>query len=241
MKNSPQPPPLPPLLLSSLCLQHRELTCGKRRNIQRLSRGCLSPTGVYFLPPRRCWEIKTLWTSHGPIEVGCMLPSSPSSRRWQASLELSVRPWRWGSATGHPQGPISAGVPRKGPSNDPRRRCCNRAIAGPYAHPPIDHMINSAARHFWPCVFWTPTQSCSLVFLIIDFPSGRMENAHPGSRHQNEHIGTLTMGEKLHPQTAPRAAAAGRKPGPVVLSFCIISSLPSQRVAVTVSHMMQGK
>lgn len=115
-----------PLLLSSLCLQHRELTCGKRRNIQRLSRGCLSPTGVYFLPPRHCWEIKTLWTSHGPIEVRCMLPSSPSSRRWQASLELSVRPRRWGSATGHPQGPISAGVPRKGPSNDPRRRCCNR-------------------------------------------------------------------------------------------------------------------
>lgn len=116
-----------PLLLFSLCLQHGELTCGKRKNIQRQSWGCLSPTGVYFLPPRHCWEIKTLWTSHGPIEVWCLLWSGPSSQRRQASLELSVRPWRWGSATGHPQGPISAGVPRKGPSNDPRRRCCNHA------------------------------------------------------------------------------------------------------------------
>lgn len=54
----------------------------------------------------------------------------PLSRWWQASLELSVRPWQWGSAAGHPQGPISVGVPRKGPSNDPIRRHCNLASLG---------------------------------------------------------------------------------------------------------------
>ena len=41
------------------------------------------------------------------------------ARRWQASLELSVRPWRRGSAAGHPQGPINAGVPRKEPIKRP--------------------------------------------------------------------------------------------------------------------------
>lgn len=79
-------------------------------------------------------------------------PEQSLSQRWQASLELSVRPWQWGSAAGHPQGPISAGVPGKGPSNDPVRRRCNLASLGLHAHPPLI-TINSTAPHFQPRVF----------------------------------------------------------------------------------------
>lgn len=89
----------------------------------KAGQGYPSPTGVFFLPPRHCREIKTLWTSHRPIEVWCRA----LSQWWQASLKLSVRPWWWGRAARHPQGPISVGVPRKGPSNSPIRRRCNLA------------------------------------------------------------------------------------------------------------------
>lgn len=120
-----------PLRLSSAPLQHRELTCGKRRDIQRQARAACLPQGSpFFHPP------SPLLRNQNSLDVTqADWSSSPASeqslaRRWQASLELSVRPWRRGSAAGHPQGPINVGVPRKGPSNAPVRRCCNPASRG---------------------------------------------------------------------------------------------------------------
>lgn len=65
-------------------------------------------------------------------------------------------------------------------------------------------------------------------------------NAHPGSQHQNERIETLTMGE-TETSPAKQLLGSGKETGAGCFVFCIISALPSQRVAVTVSHMTQGK
>lgn len=89
-------------------------------------------------------------------------PERAFSQWWQASLELSVRPWRWGRAAGRPRGPISAGVPRKGPSNSPIRRRSNLASTGfTHASPPPAHwsrlivaalFLNSVAKP-QSCIF----------------------------------------------------------------------------------------
>lgn len=103
-------------------------------------------------------------------------------------------------------------------------------------------MINSAARYFGPLRFLNSDAKLQPCISNHRLPIGTHGNAHPGSRHQNRRAETLTMGDaESSPANGSLVAAAGRKPGPLVLSFASFGLFLLQRVAATVSHMTRRK
>lgn len=135
MKNSPQPPPC----VSLLCIPNTENWHAVNGEIFKGRPGLpVSHRALLFTPSPLLRNQNSLdvtqadWSSVPALEQSL-------ARRWQASLELSVRPWRRGSAAGHPQGPINVGVPGKGPSNDPVRRCCKPASSNSTLIPHWSH------------------------------------------------------------------------------------------------------
>lgn len=135
MKNSPQPPPC----VSLLCIPNTENWHAVNGEIFKGRPGLpVSHRALLFTPSPLLRNQNSLdvtqadWSSVPALEQSL-------ARRWQASLELSVRPWRRGSTAGHPQGPINVGVPGKGPSNDPVRRCCKPASSNSTLIPPWSH------------------------------------------------------------------------------------------------------
>ncbi|KAK5899059.1 hypothetical protein CesoFtcFv8_008577 [Champsocephalus esox] len=133
MKNSPQQTPL---RLSSVRLQHGELTRGKRRDIQRQAGRCLSPTGSAFYPLTTVEKSKLFGRHTGRLKFSACSGAVPCPTMAGVIRAVS-QTLATGSAAGHPQGPINVGVPRKVPSNAPVRRCCNPASLSFALIPPL--------------------------------------------------------------------------------------------------------
>lgn len=74
MKNSPQPPPP---CLSTVRLQHRELTRGKRRNIQRQAGAAYLPQGSPFYPLATAEKSKLFGRHTGRLKFGACSGAVP--------------------------------------------------------------------------------------------------------------------------------------------------------------------
>lgn len=68
---------LPPLHLSSVRLQHRELTCGKRRNIQRQAGAACLPQGSPFYPLATAEKSKLFGRHTGRLKFGACSGAVP--------------------------------------------------------------------------------------------------------------------------------------------------------------------
>lgn len=67
----------PPLHLSSVRLQHRELTCGKRRNIQRQAGAACLPQGSPFYPLATAEKSKLFGRHTGRLKFGACSGAVP--------------------------------------------------------------------------------------------------------------------------------------------------------------------
>lgn len=66
-----------PLRLSSVHLQHRELTCGKRRNIQRQAGAACLPQGSPFYPLTTAEKSKLFGRHAGRLKLGACSGAVP--------------------------------------------------------------------------------------------------------------------------------------------------------------------
>ena len=112
-----------PLCLSSVRLQHRELTCGKRRNIQRQAGAACLPQGSPFYPLATAEKSKLFGRHTGRLKFGACSGAVPCP-----TMAGFIRAVSQALATGHrrraPSGPNQCW----GPSERAIKRPCKTML-----------------------------------------------------------------------------------------------------------------